>query len=90
MNQYWSYALIIAACMAVLVIGALRERAEWLLNMVLRAVMGMIAIYFVNTFLAGQGIGTIVGINAISFLTSAILGFPGVVGLYGLGFYHFL
>ena len=90
MNQYGSGVIIIGACMAVLVIGALRKRAEWLLNMVLRAVLGMIVIYFVNSFLSGKGVGQMVGINVISFLTSAILGFPGVLGLYGLGFYFSL
>lgn len=82
--------MIIAACITVIVIGAMRRRAEWILNMILRAVLGMIAIYFVNVFLAGRGINAGVGINEITFLTSAILGFPGIAALYGLGFYRLL
>lgn len=82
--------IMIAACIAVLLIGALKRKAEWLLNGCLRAVLGVIAIYFVNSFLEKQGIDTCVGINAITVLTSAILGFPGVAALYGLGFYRLL
>lgn len=90
MENYLGTALIVGVCVLVLMIGALRRRAEWLLNMILRAVLGMISVYFINAFLAGRGIGIRVGINEITFLTSAILGFPGIAALYGLGFYQLL
>lgn len=82
--------VMLVVCAAVLLIGALKKRAEWLLNGCLRAVLGVIVIYFVNSFLEKQGIDICVGINAVTVLTSAILGFPGVAALYGLGFYRLL
>lgn len=82
--------VMLVVCAAVLLIGALKKRAEWLLNGCLRAVLGVIVIYFVNSFLEKQGIDICVGINAVTVLTSAILGFPGVAVLYGLGFYRLL
>ncbi len=90
MEKFMGPVLVAGACGVILVIGALRSRAEWLLNLMLRALLGMIAVYFINEFLAGRGIAVAVGINGITFLTSAILGFPGLAALYGLGFYQLL
>lgn len=90
MGKYIGTILIVAACTVVLLIGALRRKSEWLLNLILRGVLGTIAIYFINIGLAGLGIQTNVGINAATVLTSGILGFPGVLALYGIGFYQLL
>ena len=59
---------------------------EHFLNFMLRAIFGMIMIYLVNTFLQGQGMEECVGINPFSFLTTGLLGFPGVALLYGIRF----
>lgn len=82
--------LIVGACILVLLIGAVRKKAEWLLNLVLRSILGTIAIYFVNGALASVGISLGVGINATTILTSGILGIPGFVALYGIGLYRIL
>ena len=78
---------IMAAAVGILflVMAAVRMGAEWLLNLCVRGVLGAIGIFFVNSFLAKQGISTGVGINAVTILTSGILGFPGVLALYGVG-----
>lgn len=60
---------------------------EIMLNFLLRAVFGMIAIYLVNSFLQGRGLQASVGMNPLSFLTSGILGFPGIALLYGIRIY---
>lgn len=90
MEKYIGTVLIVAACTTVLLIGALRRKSEWLLNLILRGVLGTIAIYFINTALTGWGIEVRVGINAATVLTSGILGFPGVAALYGISFYQLL
>ena len=82
--------LIAAACGLVLLIGAVRSKAEWLLNVVLRSILGTVAMYFVNSSLASVGISLGVGINAVTILTSGILGLPGLMALYGLGLYKML
>ncbi len=79
-----------AVCGVVLVMVAVKMKAEWLLNICVRGVLGTIAIFFVNSFLEKQGIAVGVGINVTTVLTSAILGFPGVFALYGIGFYKIL
>ena len=90
MEKYMGTMVIILACAAVLVIGAMRKRLEWLLNMIMRSILGTIAIYFVNSMLASVGISLGVGINAVTILTAGILGFPGLIALYGIGIYRML
>lgn len=57
---------------------------------ILRAIFGMILIYGINQYFTYQGISLSVGLNAISFLTSGSLGFPGVALLYGIMALQFL
>ena len=49
-----------------------------------------IAIYFINMGVTFLGFTTVVGINAVSILTTGILGIPGIVMLYGLSIYEIL
>ena len=74
----------------VLLIGAMKNKAELVINFALRGVLGMMSIYFLNLFLAELAPGMRVGYNPITFLTSGILGFPGVAMLYGINFYMLL
>lgn len=81
---------ILGVCLIVLVIGALGRKVEWLVNFILRAVMGTVGIYFINYFLASQQLSFAVGINPLTVLTSGLLGFPGVAVLYGIHFFKML
>lgn len=63
---------------------------EKIINFVMRGILGTIAIYFINMALERMGISAGVGINAATVLTSEILGFPGLLALYGIGFYKLL
>lgn len=82
--------LIIIAGTAVLLLGAMKKKMEWLLNFIMRSVMGIISIHFINAALAGMGISLGIGINPVSILTIGILGVPGFLVLYGLGIYKLL
>ena len=82
--------MIIFMCVLILCIAALRRKAEFLINILLRSVTGTAVIYFVNQILTTQHIQTMVGVNPISVLTSGILGLPGVALLYGIHFFQFL
>lgn len=82
--------IIIVACVAVLIVGAVRRKTEWMLNVLMRGILGTIAIYFINNALLGMGIPIEVGINPVTVLTSGFLGFPGLVALYGIGLYKIL
>ena len=59
-------------------------------NFLVRAIVGLAIIFFVNEYLDGQGISAGVGMNPVTFLTSGTLGFPGVALLYGITFYQFM
>lgn len=63
---------------------------EKLLNLIMRGILGTIAIYFINAALDFLGMPLGVGINAATVLTSGILGFPGLLALYGIGIYKVL
>ena len=63
---------------------------EKILNFVMRGILGTIAMYFINSVLEGMGISLGVGINAANVLTSGILGFPGLLAIYGIGLYRIL
>lgn len=90
MEKFGGGAAILFVCVLVLLIGAFGRRIEWIINFVLRAVMGTIGIYFLNNFLMARQISVAVGINPMTVLTSGILGFPGVVVLYGINFFKVL
>lgn len=59
-------------------------------HFIIRAVIGMAVIYGLNLYLESQQISVAVGMNPISFLTSAVLGIPGVALLYAILFYQIL
>lgn len=90
MEKFGGMAIILGMCLVVLIIGAFGRKIEWLINFVLRAVMGTIGIYFFNNFLLAQQFSVTVGINPMTVLTSGILGFPGLIVLYGINFFKVL
>lgn len=63
-------------------------KSHFLINFLIRAIVGMAMIYFANEFLASQGIDVSVGLNPLTFLTSGTMGVPGVALLYGIVFYR--
>ncbi|WWR17505.1 pro-sigmaK processing inhibitor BofA family protein [Lachnospiraceae bacterium JLR.KK008] len=77
-------------CVVILCVISLRKKAEFLLNFLLRGIIGMISIFFINEMLAAQNFAIMVGINPWTALTSAILGLPGVLLLYGIHLFKFL
>lgn len=87
MDTYSGVLWIVGVLAAVLMIGAFRNKTEMIINFVLRGVLGMMMIYFINYFLNGRIPGIEIGYNPVTFLTSGILGFPGVFMLYGINFY---
>lgn len=90
MDKYAGFIMIITVCGIVLLIGAFRKQSEFIINFILRSVFGIISIYFINQFVIWQKIDIAVGINPLTVLTSGILGFPGLLLLYGINFYKFL
>lgn len=90
MNYFGGASAIIFMCVVILCMISLRKKMEFLLNFMLRAVTGMIAVFFINEALAAQNVSVLVGINPWTALTSGILGIPGVALLYGIRLLNFL
>ncbi len=89
MNQT-NILLIMGICVLILLALAWRRRLEWLLNLLLRGVLGAVAIFFINLAMASRGYSTLVGVNPATVLTCSVLGFPGLAALYGLQVLHLL
>ncbi len=85
MDHTMGILMIGAACLLVLLVAAMRSRTQILMNFILRAVLGLLLIYFVNAFLDGRGIPIHVGLGVVSLLVSGALGAPGVLMMYGIG-----
>lgn len=64
------------------------KKAEWIVNVLLRAVFGGIGIYALNTIFQYAGIQAIVGINVKTIATVGVLGLPGFFLLYGIMLCH--
>ncbi len=75
---------ISGVCAIVLVIGIMGRKAEIIVNFVLRAVFGLISIYFLNELISLTGIGIHIGLNPFNAAACGFLGFPGVALLYGV------
>ena len=73
MEKISSMVAILVVCTLVLIIGAFGRKIEWIINFVLRAVLGTIGIYFLNNFLIASNISAAVGINPLTVVTSGIL-----------------
>lgn len=82
-----SMFIIVGICFLVLLIGVLRRKAEILLNIIVRMVVGLFAIYACNQFFAQMGIPVAVGMNPLSAGTVGLLGIGGFALLYGIVFY---
>lgn len=89
MNQT-NILLIMGICVLILLALAWRRRLEWLLNLLLRGVLGAVVIFFINLAMASRGYSTLVGVNPATVLTCSVLGFPGLAALYGLQVLHLL
>lgn len=90
MNQKTGMLIVAGICVIVLGIGFLRRKMEFVLNFMVRTVLGIMAICLINMLLAGAKIPGAVGLNPISILTVGSLGTGGVALLYGILFYSML
>lgn len=58
------------------------------MSFVIRGIVGLALIFFVNYFLETKGISANVGLNPVTFATSGALGAPGVALLYAVTYFH--
>ena len=65
----------------------MKKSLEFFVNFLVRAVVGITIIFLVNEFLMTQGINAPVGVNLLNVTVTGVFGVPGVIMLYGIGFY---
>lgn len=64
-----------------------RKFSEWIITVLLRAVLGILCIHFLNIAFIKYGIPTYVGINRYTMPIVALLGVPGIALSYLLAFF---
>ena len=64
--------------------GMESKLTSYFVNFLVRAVIGMAAVFFINQYVIPNQVGWHVGLNIVSFLTTGSLGIPGVCLLYGI------
>lgn len=87
MNDNTILFLIMGGSLLFFAIYALRKKPEYIVNLAIRGVLGILVIHFVNTVLLSKGISPFVGINVVTTSVVTVLGLPGVGLLYALGVY---
>lgn len=80
MSKETGIMVIIGICLLVLFIGILKQRADLVLNFVVRMAAGAVAIVFCNQLLSKNGIDIMVG----------LLGAGGFTLLYGIMAYRLM
>ena len=81
---------IILICVLILLMGAVKQKTQWIFILLLRSVAGVVGISVVNSLLESQGIAMSAGINPVSVLTIGTLGICGFALVYGILLYQLL
>lgn len=76
------YVMVCAifVCLLALALIALAKPLQILLRLAGSAVVGGLVLFL------GQSLGAAVGVNGVTLMVSALLGLPGVAGLFALSF----
>ena len=85
-NQLLMTIIIISSCFF---IGSLIfQQGRCVLTGLFRGISGMVVIGLGNIIFGSFGIYVPVGMNLVNFAVAAFLGIPGIVALYGIGFWQ--
>ena len=90
MSKETGIAVIVGICLLVLLIGIIKQKAEHVVNFVVRMSVGAAAIVFCNQLLSKNGIDIMVGLNPWSLTTVGLLGAGGFTLLYGIMAYRLM
>ena len=90
MEQYTDLIILFSGISIVFFIALITKKSYIFITFLLRGILCGLIIYFTNLGLQKSGISLSVNLNSASLLTSAILGFPGLLLLYGIKIYKML
>lgn len=66
----------------------MEKMMDFFVKIMVRAIVGVAIIFFLNMYLESKEIEVHVGINPITVTASGVLGTPGVALLYGIAAYQ--
>lgn len=82
---YFNIPLCIISVICILTILLVgRKRPDVVINFFMRIGLCFVAIYFLNDAFLQKGFPLCIAMNAVTFLTCGMLGFPGLFLLYGI------
>lgn len=90
MEIYQGAFFIIAVLGIVMFIIAVKTNSGLVLDFIIRSTSGCLLIFVINQWIEMEGYSWSVGLNPGTVLTSGILGFPGVILLFGIKIYGLL
>lgn len=90
MQQYTDLIILFSGITVIFFVALFMKKASVFMAFMVRGILGGLIIYFANMGFQKAGLSIAVGLNSASLLTSAILGFPGLLLLYGIKFYKSL
>lgn len=90
MEQYTDIIILFSGITLMFLIAIFSKKPAIFISFLLRGLLGAIIIYFANLGFQKSGILVSVNLNSASLLTSALLGFPGLLLLYGIKIYKLL
>ncbi|MDD3222417.1 MAG: hypothetical protein EOM34_03085 [Clostridia bacterium] len=85
-NQLLIMIIIISSCF--FVGGLIFHQGKYVLSCLFRGALGLAVIGLANIIFEEFGVVVPVGMNLLNFLVSAFLGIPGILALYGVGFWQ--
>ena len=90
MEQYTDLIILFSGITIVFFAALISKKSVIFITFLLRGILSALVIYFANMGFAKAGLSIAVALNSASLLTSAILGFPGLLLLYGIKIYKSL
>ena len=90
MEQYLDLIILFSGITIVFLIALIARKSTIFISFVLRGIICALIIYFANMWVKKTGLNISVSYNSASLLTSGMLGFPGLLLLYGIKFYKSL
>lgn len=90
MEQYTDLIILFSGITVVFLVALFSKKSSVFITFLLRGIICALVIYFANMGFEKAGLSIAVALNSASLLTSAILGFPGLLLLYGIKIYKSL
>lgn len=90
MEQYTDLIILFSGITIVFLIALFSKKSHIFIAFLLRGILCALIIYFANIGFKEADISVSVGFNSVTLLTSGILGFPGLLLLYGIKIYELL